>query len=420
MLLTHLSLTNYRNFARLDLDVPCGPLLLVGDNAQGKTSLLEAIYYLATLTSFHASNDRELISFLVDPEPLAVARILADFRHVLPDTPLAGANPAGAHSTGSRPAGSHRLEIRIIRDAANGAPRLRKEVILDGVQRKISEAYGVFNAVLFLPQMLSVVEGSPEDRRRYLNLSLSQVWPRYAEQLADYNRALTQRNALLKALGEHGGDPEQLDYWDDQLAAFGAHIIYARIQAVQELERLARPFHTQLTRGQELLRLDYQPSYDPFPTSPLQIELPMNFAIDRSGISIEKIRTGFMNQLSRTRGEEIQRGVTRIGPHRDELRFVSNGIDLGVYGSRGQGRTAVLSLKLAEVAWMREKTAQSPVLLLDEVLAELDPARRVDLLSRLMDSEQALLTTTDLDLFSADYVRRARVWHIQAGQVLTG
>lgn len=409
MLLTHLSLTNYRSFARLDLDVPCGPLLLVGENAQGKTSLLEAIYYLATFTSFHASSDRELISFLAEQEPLAVARIVADFRHLLPESALAGA----------RPAGLHHLEIRLIRDMTNGAPRLRKEVILDGVPRKIGEAYGVFNAVLFLPQMLNVVEGAPEDRRRYLNLSLSQVWPRYAEHLADYARALTQRNALLKTLGERGGDPAQLDYWDEQLAASGAQIIYARIQSIQELERLARPIHQQLTRGQELLRLDYQPSYDPFPTSPLQIELPMNLSIDRSGISTEKIRLGFMSQLSRARGDEIQRGVTRIGPHRDELRFISNGVDLGTYGSRGQGRTAVLSLKLSEVAWMKEKTAQWPVLLLDEVLAELDPARRVDLLSRLMESEQALLTTTDLDLFSADYVRRARVWQIQAGHVQT-
>lgn len=409
MQLIHLSLTNYRNFARLDLEVPCGPVLLVGENAQGKTSLLEAIYYLATITSFHASNDRELISFHADQEPLAVARIVADFRHVLPETALAGA----------RPAGSHRLEIRLIRDVSNGSPRLRKEILLDGVQRKVSQAYGAFNAVLFLPQMLNVVEGSPEDRRRYLNLSLGQVWPRYAEYLADYNRALTQRNALLKALGEQGGDPAQLDYWDQQLAALGAQIIYARVQSIQELERLARPYHTQLTRGQELLRLDYQPSYDPFPTSPLQIELPMNFSIDRSGISVEKIKAGFITQLSQARSDEIQRGTTRIGPHRDELRFVSNGVDLGTYGSRGQGRTAVLSLKLAEVAWMKAKTGQWPVLLLDEVLAELDPARRVDLLSRLMDSEQALLTTTDLDLFSADYVRRAKVWQINAGQVQT-
>lgn len=410
MLLTHISLTNYRNFARLDLDVPCGPILLVGDNAQGKTSLLEAIYYLATLTSFHASSDRELISFHADQEPLAVARIVADFRHVTNETALAG----------SRLAGAHRLEIRIIREMSNGSPRLRKEVLLDGVQRKIGEAFGVFNAVLFLPQMLNVVEGSPDDRRRYLNLSLGQVWPHYAENLANYNRALTQRNALLKALGEQGGDPAQLDYWDEQLAALGAQIIYARIQAVQELEYLARPFHSQLTRSQELLRLDYQPAYDPLPAPTLQIELPMNLAVDRSGITVEKIRTGFTNQLRQSRSEEIQRGVTRVGPHRDELRFVSNGVDLGIYGSRGQGRTAVLSLKLAEVAWMKAKTGQWPVLLLDEVLAELDPARRVDLLSRLMDSEQAMLTTTDLDLFSADFVRQTKVWQIQAGQVQLG
>ena len=143
--------------------------------------------------------------------------------------------------------------------------------------------------------------------------------------------------------------------------------------------------------------MDYQPSYDPLPAPTLQIELPMNLSIDRSGIPVEKIRTGFISQLRRARSEEIHRGVTRVGPHRDEVRFVSNGIDLGIYGSRGQGRTAVLSMKLAEVAWMKEKTGQWPVLLLDEVLAELDPGRRVDLLSRLMDSEQALLTTTDLD-----------------------
>ena len=410
MLLTHLSLTNYRNFARLDLEVPCGPILLVGANAQGKTSLLEAIYYLATLTSFHASSDRELISFHADQEPLAVARIVADFRHVLPETALAG----------TRPAGSHRLEIRLIRDETNGSLRLRKEVLLDGVPRKIGEAFGIFTAVLFLPQMLNVVEGSPEDRRRYLNLSLGQVWPHYAGYLAEYNRVLTQRNALLKALGEQGGDPAQLDYWDEQLATLGAQIIYARIQAVQELERLARPFHNQLTRSQELLRLDYQPSYDPVPPPTLQIELPMNLSIDRSGIPVEKIRTGFISQLRQRRAEEIQRGVTRIGPHRDELRFVSNGIDLGIYGSRGQGRTAVLSMKLAEVAWMKEKTGQWPVLLLDEVLAELDPGRRADLLSRLMDSEQTMLTTTDLDLFTAEYVRQARVWQIQAGQVQAG
>jgi len=287
-----------------------------------------------------------------------------------------------------------------------------------GVKRKVGEAVGAFNAVLFLPQMLRVIEGSPEERRRYLNLVLGQVFPRYTMQLSEYNRALSQRNALLKSIFERGGDPGQLSYWDEQLASLGGELIYARIQAVQELERLAARVHSELTRNQEVLRMSYQPAYDPLPSPPDQYALPLDAPLDRSGISGGQIVQGFFESLERLRSEEIARGVTTIGPHRDELRFLGNGIDLGIYGSRGQGRTAVLSLKLAEVSWMKERTGQWPVLLLDEVLAELDPTRRKDLLSRLSLSEQALLTTTDLDLFSDDFVDGAQIWRVQDGRVL--
>lgn len=405
MLLTHLSLTNFRSFARLDVDVPGGPLLLVGGNAQGKTTLLEAIYYLATFTSFHATNDRQLISFQVEHEPLAVARIEAEFRR-----PPLGAGPEAAPSP-------HRMEVRLIRDLVNGLPRLRKEVLLDSVPRKVGEAMGAFNAVLFLPHMLRIVEGAPDERRRYLNLTLGQAWPGYSTNLSEYQRILTQRNALLKTLGERGGDPGQLTYWDEQLAQVGAQIIYARAQAIHQIERLARPIHQHLTHSQEVLRLEYQPAYDPAPAPPLQLELPMRLPVDRSGLPVEKIRHGFLAELARVRREEIARGITLIGPHRDELRFLSNGVDLGLYGSRGQGRTAMLALKLAEVAWMKEKSGSWPVLLLDEVLAELDPTRRADLLARLLEIEQALLTTTDLDLFAPDFAHQATLWQVQAGQV---
>jgi DNA replication and repair protein RecF len=403
MYLSHLSLTNFRNFTRLDVDVPRGSLLLVGDNAQGKTSLLEAVFFLATFVSFHASNDRQLINFLAARESLAVARIVADLRY----------------SDENRAAGSHRLEVRIIQEdnGLNGASRLRKEVLLDGVKRKVGEAIGVFNAVLFLPHMLRVIEGAPEERRRYLNLTMAQVIPQLALALSEYGRALSQRNALLKQLAERGGDPQQLSYWDEQLSALGAQIIYFRIQALRDLERLARRVHEELTRSQEILRLDYQPSFDPLPSRPMQYALPMDAPVDRSGIPLEKIQQGFRDCLERVRDEEIARGVTTIGPHRDELRFLGNGIDLGTYGSRGQARTAMLALKLAEVAWMREKTGQWPVLLLDEVLAELDPQRREDLLQRLTESEQALLTTTDLDLFQPDFVKKANLWHIHSGRL---
>lgn len=418
MYLTHLSLTNYRNFARLDVDVPRGPLMLVGGNAQGKTSLLEAIYFLATFASFHATNDRQLINFLAGREPLAVGRIVADFvRPLSPGTP--GRAPASQAFEALAAPGAHRLEVRIIQES-NGfmnSRRVRKEVLLDGVKRKAGEVMGVFNAVLFLPQMLRIVEGSPEERRRYLNLAMGQGLPYFAAEYGEYNRLITQRNALLKQIQERNGDPHQLAYWDEQLTAVGARLIHARIHAIQELEKLAARIHRELTRGEEVLRLSYEPAYDPLPQPERQFELPLNTPVDRTGLAIERIQAGFLDALRRQRSEEIARGITTLGPHRDELRFLGNGIDLGIYGSRGQARTAVLSLKLAEVAWLKEKTGQWPILLLDEVLAELDPSRRADLLNRLAGSEQSLLTTTDLDLFSGAFLEQAVRWRIQNGRL---
>ncbi|HJW89059.1 MAG TPA: DNA replication/repair protein RecF [Anaerolineales bacterium] len=398
MHLTHLSLTNFRNFARLDVEVPRQPVMLVGGNAQGKTSLLESVYYLATLTSFNAEHDRQLINFLVANENPAVGRIVAVYE---------------------RGGKSHRLEVRIILESNgfNGSPRLRKEALLDGVKLKLSEAVGKFNAVLFLPQMLTVIEGAPEERRRYLNLALGQVLPRYPESLSNYNQALAQRNALLKLLGEEGGDTEQLAFWDEQIATNGAHLVYARIRALQELETLAARIHHELTRGGEVLRLSYQPAYDPLPPPPGQLTLLLKSPVYRSNLTLEQIKQGFRESLLALRKEEIYRGVTTIGPHRDEFRFLESGIDLGTYGSRGQVRTAMMALKLAEVIWMEQKTGESPVLLLDEVLAELDALRRADLLTRLEVGGQTLLTTTDLDLFSAEFVRKAAVWRIQAGRL---
>jgi len=403
MYLKHLSLTNFRNYARLDVDVPKGILLLVGDNAQGKTSLLEAVYYLATFVSFHANSDRQLVNFLASRESLAVARIVADFDR---QDPIKGLN-------------QHRIEVRIIQEVNgyNNVPRVRKEILLDGVKRKISEVVGQFNAVLFLPHTLQVIEGAPEERRRYLNLTLAQVLPYYATYLAGYTRALSQRNALLKQINERNADLDQLGYWDELLVTSGAKLISARIHAIQELENLSSQIHNQLTRDVEVLRLSYEPAYDPLPQPEQQFVLPLEAPVDRSSISLEKIQQGFMEKLAELRDEEVSRGVTTIGPHRDELRFFSNGIDLGTYGSRGQVRTAMLSLKLAEVAWMKEKAGQWPVLLLDEVLAELDIQRRDDLLSRLADSEQSLLTTTDLDLFSSNFTESATLWRVQDGRL---
>ncbi len=397
MHLTHLSLTNFRAFSRLDMEVPRHILLLVGDNAQGKTTLLEAVYFLATFTSFHAAHDRQLINFLAEEEDLPFARLVADFQ---------------------RGGKAHRLEIRLIQDAvgANGA-RLRKEILLDGVKRSMQEAMGSFNAVLFLPQMTQILEGGPEERRRYLNLTLSQIVPGYAQALTEYVQVVSQRNALLKQLAERGGDSEQLTYWDTLLVQRGAFLIQARIRALSELEWLSARIHDRLTEGKEVLRIVYRPAYDPAVATRSQYSLPIETPVDRSGFDEEQIREGFFSRLRALRAEEIQRGVTTIGPHRDEVRFTANGIDLGDFGSRGQVRTALMALKLAEVAWMREKIGEWPVLLLDETLAELDIQRRADLLEALSDCDQALLTTTDLKLFNEAFVRQCAVWQVQAGCV---
>lgn len=398
MYLKHLSLTNFRNFARLDMGFPNGPLLLVGANGQGKTSLLEAIYYMATFTSFHAIHDRELVNFVAAREPLAVGRIIAQFER------------GGSQS---------QLEIRIIKETngINGSSRIRKEILLDGLKMKLGDAVGQFMAVLFLPQMVTVIEGPPEERRRFLNLAMSQVIPDFNRTLADYMQALSQRNALLKQLQEFGGDADQLNYWDDLLVSKGSSLIYNRIQAVQQLARIATPNHRDLTRGKAILRLSYQPAYDPVPETPGQISLPLDDPVDRGGLTMDEIQQGFAQRLVVQRSVDIARGVTTLGPHRDELRFLENGIDLGIYGSRGQVRTAMLAVKIAEMTWMGEKTNHSPVLLLDEALAELDPTRREDLLNRITSGGQTLLTTTDLDLFTAGFIGNATLWEVQDGRI---
>lgn len=388
MRLKRLSLTNFRSFTRLDVDLPGRILLLLGDNAQGKTSLLEAIFYLATFSSFHTQTDRQLVSFSANEESMQVARIVAEVEKKNKTT---------------------RMEIRLIlEEGSNSSPRLRKEILVDGVKRKAVEALGEVNAVIFLPQMMRILEGSPEDRRRYINMVLSQVIPGYGQALGLYARALEQRNALLKLLAERGGDASQLDYWDTLLAEHGATIISGRITALRELEKTASEIHQNLTAGDELLRISYLPSFPPQPLT-LPNEDDQHF--------YDEIREGFLKKISSLRKEEIQRGVTTNGPHRDELRILSNGIDLGDYGSRGQLRTALLATKLAEVEWMRIRTGECPILLLDETLAELDPRRRNDLLNSLQGMEQVILTATDLSHFSEDFTQKAALWKVSAGSI---
>lgn len=397
MRLSRLSLANFRSLTRLDADLPKRAVILVGQNAQGKTSVLEAIYFLAALTSFQTHADRQIVNFHEAKNSLAVTRIVGDYQ---------------------RGKVKHRLEARLILEASGASgQRLRKEILLDGVKRRPNDAVGHFNAVLFAPQMAQIIEGAPEERRRYLNLALAQTVPAYARTLSEYSQALTQRNALLKTLGESGGSANQLDVWDEALVKFGAQIILWRIQAAQEIERFAARIHHELTRGGEILRLAYEPAYDPLSLPNGQIGLKLDAAIDRSAIELKEIQEGFLVKLQKLRGEEIARGATTIGPHRDDLRFIINKADAGDYGSRGQIRTTLLALKLAEVEWMKERVGEYPVLLLDEALAELDAARRADLLRYVGDEMQTLFTAADATLFEQGALPDAEIWDVQSGVV---
>jgi DNA replication and repair protein RecF len=398
MRLTHLSLTNFRNFVRLETDFSPGSTLLMGANAQGKSSLLEAVYILSGAASPHASSDRQLINFLAFQEPTPFVRIVAETRRQ--DLP-------------------QRIEIRIVEEAAEPgeAPRLRKEVLVNGVRRPARQLAGSFTAVLFQPRDLQVIEGSPGDRRRFLDEALAQADPVYGEALSRYGKTLANRNALLKQIQEAGNSSsgDQLDFWDEQLADLAAALIRSRSLALRELEHLAQPIHTDLTQGSELLRLEYLPSYQSLPLPQGQLGLPLDAPTDRPAVGHEDLRDGLRTTLRNTRSDDIARGLTLIGPHRDDFRIRASGIDLTTYGSRGQDRTAILALKLAEIEWIRQRTGEWPVLLLDEVLAELDASRRASLLGRIHSAEQAILTSADLGMFAEDFRSRATIWEISAG-----
>ncbi|MGD2147893.1 MAG: hypothetical protein PVH41_14445, partial [Anaerolineae bacterium] len=269
---------------------------------------------------------------------------------------------------------------------------------------------------------------------RYLDDALCQVDGTYRRALATYSDALRQRNAALRHVRDSRGDPAQLHPFEEELARDGVLITLRRRALIDDLSERVKRTHRRLTGSAEWLRLDYQPNFG-------SGQAPQETLRDRKETQGPGRRTGqaspetdvhtlegrYRQALAAHRQEEIMRGATVVGPHRDEMRFSAGSptlgtheVDLGTYGSRGQQRTAVLSLKIAELAWMLDETLESPVLLLDEVLAELDQRRRALLLEQVSSVEQAILTATDLDMFSSDFLGRAAVWEVSGGIVRSG
>lgn len=302
-------------------------------------------------------------------------------------------------------------------DKSGPVPRFKKTIKLNGVEKRVMDVVGLLTVVLFLPQDLALVEGSPSERRRFMDTTLTQVNRDYLEALDNYEKILPQRNALLRRISERQSSRKELAFWDEQLAHAGAAVIAGRQTFLRELEELAQRNHDDLTGRTETLTLKYQPSF--VPTAEANGQMSFNLlGLDlHRELTAEQIEPQFLQQLEAEQNESIMRGVTLSGPHRDELRIFINERDCGLYGSRGQARTAVLALKLAELSWMRDHLGEWPILLLDEVVAELDRKRRAYLLDRLDGIAQTLVTTTELEIFTSDFLERAQVYEVIAGQI---
>ncbi len=391
MHLTRLQLEQFRNYAHLDLTVPQRGLLLFGANASGKTSFLEALYLLATTRSPRVGIERELIRWGSGEE------------YGMPPY----ARLVGGVERGDGPA---EVEIALAVDPhANGnggydapvARLTRKRIKVNGMARHARDAVGTVKTVLFSPADLELIIGSPSVRRRYLDITIAQVDNHYIRQLNLYNRIVEQRNSLLKGFAQEGRNPdareveEELSYWNNELIRLGAYVIARRDGIIRNLARLARARFVRLTEGDKELDIVYRAGVESHALRERGGEYDL---AGRERI----VARDFGGQLETQRRQEYRRGVSLVGPHRDDLGFALGKIDLGTYGSRGQQRLAILALKLAEIDLIRDESGETPILLLDDAASELDPAHRrfvTETVER--DQIQTFLTATDLGNYPA-------------------
>ena len=403
MRILHLSLTHFRNYSRLELDLPAGIIVLQGDNAQGKTNLLEAIYYLSRLRSPRTNVDRELVNWLALEEDLPFARLVAQIQK--------------AEET-------DQIELSLVQSSGkslnSNATVLRKHIRINGANKRVLDAIGLLNAVLFMPQDIDLVSGAPYLRRRYLDDTICQMDPQYCRELQEYNRVLSQRNHLLKSLRGQRDDSAQLLFWDQRLVEHGAYLTLRRQQVIQQLDEFVQRIHPKLTEDKERLRLEYCASarMESQPGAAYQIPLLTKQDVSpEAEASLRDVAASFASKLHEVRAKELEQGVSIIGPHRDDLRFLVNGVDMTTYGSRGQQRTITLSLKLAEVKWITQEKNDKPVLLLDDVVSELDAAHRGCLLDAIDRAQQVIVTTTGLMHYDKEFLARATLWQVCAGRI---
>lgn len=392
-----LSLRNFRNYHELELLLQPGTTLFYGPNAAGKTTLLEALFYLATTRSPRTSADRELINW-----DTAGDLGIAPFTRLV--TQVQRRTTHGAVSK------DERLLIELVvqrkQDASgNPLPTTAKTIRVNKTARRALDLVGQLRVVLFTPLDIELLTGPPADRRRWLDVMLSQLDGRYVRALAEYQKGVLQRNALLRSWRE-GRRPRpdearrQLQFWDRQLAANGAYIIAERQDAIRQLAELGAPIHQDIAGVPQQLKLSYVATVEG--------------ATERSNI-----QQAFAAALEHGLRDELDRGQTLIGPHRDDVVCSLDTVDIGVYGSRGQQRSLTLALKLAEAELMRLRTGDAPILLLDDILSELDAARRAHLLQFIdRPDQQTLMTAADLADFDPSFLAQINRVRVEHGRVL--
>lgn len=363
-----LRLTGFRSYATAVVSFPAGPQVVFGANAAGKTNLLEAIGLVATGRSHRTSTDAELITW---GAPFARVEARISDIHGVPGT----------------------LEVVLAAAAGPGRKRIR----VNGVPRRASALSSALRVVMFAPEDMLLVSGSPALRRGTLDELVIQRWSVAAASISTYGRALQQRNTLLRAIRDGLSEPAELRYWDEVLCAEGGRIVAWRQAALAELSEPLADAHGQIAPGEGRLALRY------LTNAPASGEETPEQALHR--------------RLRETVEKELWNGTTLIGPHRDDLAFELDGRDLAGFASRGQQRTAILALKLAELTLLTAVDGHAPLLLLDDVFSELDPARRAHLVQRIAELPQAFVSTTTLGDLDPQLVARSTAWHVTPGNL---
>ena len=357
MIIESIELQNYRNYDQLHMEFSPGTNILYGNNAQGKTNILEALYLAGTTKSHRGSKDREIIQF--DREEAHIRMMV------------------------ERNGSTHKIDMHLKKNKSKG-------IAIDGVPiRKASELFGIVNIVFFSPEDLNIIKNGPAERRRFIDLELCQLDKIYLSNLSKYNKTLVQRNRLLKDIAYRPDLIDTLQVWDMQLLEYGRHVIKKRREVVNELNEIIQDIHSNISGGREKLILKYEPSIDDI---------------------------FFEDELLKARSRDLKLCQTTVGPHRDDMLFSVDGVDIRKYGSQGQQRTSALSLKLSEISLVKKNINSTPVLLLDDVLSELDGNRQNYLLNSLSDT-QTIITCTGLDEFVKNRFQVDKVFHVVKGQV---